>query len=145
MNWSKKSPMWTPISAPGSCQNCSRRSTPTTARTGWRALVVDNTALRLPENAEGCDRPCAFCAIPLMRGKHRSTPIEDLVNRRKGWLPKGVKELILIAQDLTYYGLDLYKERRLASLVRQLSAVDGIDGFACTTPSPAASPWTFST
>ena len=77
--------------------------------------------------AEGCDRPCAFCAIPLMRGKHRSTPIEDLVKQAEGLVEQGVKELILIAQDLTYYGLDLYKERRLAELVRRLSEVDGIE------------------
>ena len=64
--------------------------------------------------AEGCDRPCSFCAIPLMRGKHRSTPIEQLVKEAKGLAANGVKELILIAQDLTYYGLDLYKKRNLA-------------------------------
>mgnify|MGYP000727481461 CR=1 FL=1 len=62
--------------------------------------------------AEGCDRPCSFCAIPLMRGGHKSTPIENLVIEAEKLAAKGVKELILIAQDLTYYGLDLYKERR---------------------------------
>ena len=77
--------------------------------------------------AEGCDRPCSFCAIPLMRGKHRSTPIEDLVQQAKYLAKDGVKELILIAQDLTYYGLDLYKKRRLSDLLRALAAVDGID------------------
>ena len=77
--------------------------------------------------AEGCDRPCSFCAIPLMRGKHRSTPIEDLVKQAKYLAKGGVKELILIAQDLTYYGLDLYKKRRLSDLLRALAAVDGID------------------
>ena len=77
--------------------------------------------------AEGCDRPCSFCAIPLMRGKHRSTPIEDLVQQAKYLAKVGVKELILIAQDLTYYGLDLYKKRRLSDLLRALAAVDGID------------------
>lgn len=77
--------------------------------------------------AEGCDRPCSFCAIPLMRGKHRSTPIESLVDQAKALAKDGVKELILIAQDLTYYGLDLYKERRLADLLRALVTVDGIE------------------
>ena len=76
--------------------------------------------------AEGCDRPCSFCAIPLMRGKHRSTPIEDLVNEAKNLAANGVKELILIAQDLTYYGLDLYKRRSLAELLRALVKVEGI-------------------
>lgn len=77
--------------------------------------------------AEGCDRPCSFCAIPLMRGKHRSTPIEKLVGQAKNLAKNGVKELILIAQDLTYYGLDLYKERRLAQLLSALSKLDGIE------------------
>ncbi len=77
--------------------------------------------------AEGCDRPCSFCAIPLMRGKHRSTPIEELVIEAEKLAADGVKELILIAQDLTYYGLDLYKERRLADLLRALVKVEGIE------------------
>ncbi len=77
--------------------------------------------------AEGCDRPCSFCAIPLMRGKHRSTPIEDLVTEAEKLAANGVKELILIAQDLTYYGLDLYKKRNLAELLEHLVKVDGIE------------------
>ena len=77
--------------------------------------------------AEGCDRPCSFCAIPLMRGKHRSTPVEELIQRTKYLVKDGVKELILIAQDLTYYGLDLYKKRRLADLLRSLAAIEGIE------------------
>ena len=77
--------------------------------------------------AEGCDRPCSFCAIPLMRGKHKSTPIENLVTEAEKLAANGVKELILIAQDLTYYGLDLYKERRLADLLRELVKVEGIE------------------
>ncbi len=77
--------------------------------------------------AEGCDRPCSFCAIPLMRGKHVSTPIEELVKQAKGLAAKGVKELMLIAQDLTYYGLDIYKKRALAELVDQLADVEGIE------------------
>jgi len=77
--------------------------------------------------AEGCDRPCSFCAIPLMRGKHKSTPIEDLVIEAEKLAANGVQELILIAQDLTYYGLDLYKERRLAALLKELVKVEGIE------------------
>jgi len=77
--------------------------------------------------AEGCDRPCSFCAIPVMRGKHISTPMEDLVKQAKGMAAKGTKELILIAQDLTYYGLDIYKKRNLSDLLKNLSDVEGID------------------
>jgi ribosomal protein S12 methylthiotransferase len=77
--------------------------------------------------AEGCNRPCSFCAIPLMRGKHLSTPIEELVKNAKNLAKNGTKELILIAQDLTYYGLDLYNERKLGELMRRLSDVDGIE------------------
>jgi ribosomal protein S12 methylthiotransferase len=77
--------------------------------------------------AEGCDRPCSFCAIPLMRGKHVSQPIEKLVKEAEGLAKNGVKELILIAQDLTYYGLDLYKKRNLAELLENLVKVEGIE------------------
>jgi ribosomal protein S12 methylthiotransferase len=77
--------------------------------------------------AEGCDRPCSFCAIPLMRGKHKSTPIEHLVTEAEKLAANGVKELILIAQDLTYYGLDLYKKRNLAELLENLVKVEGIE------------------
>ncbi len=77
--------------------------------------------------AEGCDRPCSFCAIPLMRGKHKSTPQEQLVENAKSLVANGTKELILIAQDLTYYGLDLYGKRTLADLLRNLSDVEGLD------------------
>ncbi|WKS94925.1 30S ribosomal protein S12 methylthiotransferase RimO [Riemerella columbina] len=77
--------------------------------------------------SEGCDRPCSFCAIPLMRGGHISTPIEKLVEEAEKLARKGTKELILIAQDLTYYGLDIYKKRALADLLRALVKVDGIE------------------
>ncbi len=77
--------------------------------------------------AEGCDRPCSFCAIPIMRGKHKSTPIEDLVIEAEKLAANGVKELILIAQDLTYYGLDIYKKRNLAELLQALVKVDGVE------------------
>lgn len=77
--------------------------------------------------SEGCDRPCSFCAIPLMRGKHTSTPIENLVLEAQKLAKKGVKELILIAQDLTFYGLDIYKKRALGDLLKELVKVEGIE------------------
>ena len=77
--------------------------------------------------AEGCDRPCSFCAIPLMRGKHRSRSIEDLTKEAAWLVQRGVKEIMLIAQDLTYYGLDLYRERRLNDLLKSLSDIQGLE------------------
>lgn len=77
--------------------------------------------------SEGCDRPCSFCAIPLMRGKHVSRPIEELVKEAKNLARNGTKELLLIAQDSTYYGLDIYKKRKLADLLKSLSDVEGIE------------------
>jgi ribosomal protein S12 methylthiotransferase len=77
--------------------------------------------------SEGCDRPCSFCAIPLMRGGHISRPIEELVLEAKNLAKNGTKELLLIAQDSTYYGLDLYKKRNLATLLEHLSDVEGIE------------------
>jgi len=77
--------------------------------------------------SEGCNRTCAFCAIPIMRGKHISTPIDQLVQEAKNLAAQGVKELILIAQELTYYGLDIYKERALSKLLYALNEVEGID------------------
>jgi ribosomal protein S12 methylthiotransferase len=77
--------------------------------------------------AEGCDRPCSFCAIPLMRGKNISQPVEALVAEAKKLAANGTKELILIAQDLTYYGIDIYGERRLAILLKELAKIDGIE------------------
>jgi ribosomal protein S12 methylthiotransferase len=77
--------------------------------------------------SEGCNRTCSFCAIPLMRGKHVSRPVEELVSEAKKLAAQGVKELILIAQELTFYGLDIYKKRRLPELLRELSKVEGIE------------------
>ncbi|WP_298427122.1 30S ribosomal protein S12 methylthiotransferase RimO [uncultured Kordia sp.] len=90
--------------------------------------------------AEGCDRPCSFCAIPLMRGKHKSKPIEELVTETEKLAAKGVKELILIAQDLTYYGLDLYKKRNLAELLKELVKVEGIEWIRLHYAFPAGFP-----
>jgi ribosomal protein S12 methylthiotransferase len=94
--------------------------------TGERLLTTPSHYAYL-KISEGCDRPCSFCAIPLMRGGHQSVPIEKLVDQAKHLADKGVKELLLIAQDLTYYGLDLYKKRRLADLLNELCKVDGIE------------------
>ncbi len=77
--------------------------------------------------SEGCDRPCSFCAIPLMRGKHVSRPIEELVKEAKNLAKNGTKELLLIAQDSTYYGLDIYKKRNLSELLKHLADVEGIE------------------
>jgi ribosomal protein S12 methylthiotransferase len=104
-----------------------------TLKADYKHELVGERLLTTPSHyayfkiAEGCDRPCSFCAIPLMRGKHRSTPIEELVKRAESLAAKGVKELMLIAQDLTYYGLDLYKKRELAKLLKALADVEGID------------------
>ena len=99
----------------------------------YRHELIGERLTTTPKNyaylkiAEGCDRPCSFCAIPLMRGKHKSTPIENLVIEAEKLAANGVKELILIAQDLTYYGLDLYKKRNLAELLEALVKVEGIE------------------
>ncbi|MDB3905607.1 30S ribosomal protein S12 methylthiotransferase RimO [Crocinitomicaceae bacterium] len=104
-----------------------------TLKADYKHELVGERLLTTPSHyayfkiAEGCDRPCSFCAIPLMRGKHLSTPIEQLVHQAKVLAAKGVKELMLIAQDLTYYGLDLYKKRALARLLKELCLVDGIE------------------
>ena len=77
--------------------------------------------------SEGCDRKCSFCAIPLMRGKHKSVSIDNLVLECENLVKNGVKEVILIGQDLTYYGLDLYKKRKLAELIQKISEISGLD------------------
>lgn len=99
----------------------------------YRHELIGERLTTTPKNyaylkiAEGCDRPCSFCAIPLMRGKHKSTPIEALVIEAEKLAASGVKELILIAQDLTYYGLDIYKKRALADLLRALVKIEGVE------------------
>lgn len=104
-----------------------------TLKADYKHELVGERLLTTPQHyayfkiSEGCDRPCSFCAIPLMRGKHVSVPIETLIERAKLLAKNGTKELLLIAQDLTYYGLDLYKKRELANLLDQLSDVEGIE------------------
>ncbi len=104
-----------------------------TLKADYKHELVGERILTTPSHfsyfkiAEGCDRPCSFCAIPIMRGKHVSTPIEELVKSATKLASQGVKELMLIAQDLTYYGLDIYKKRNLAELLDKLSDVEGIE------------------
>ncbi|MEP7171065.1 MAG: 30S ribosomal protein S12 methylthiotransferase RimO, partial [Bacteroidota bacterium] len=93
---------------------------------GERLLTTPNHYAYL-KISEGCDRPCSFCAIPLMRGKHISRPIEELIKEAKHLAKNGTKELLIIAQDSTYYGLDIYKERKLAELLDRLSDTEGIE------------------
>ena len=99
----------------------------------YKHELIGERLLTTPKNyaylkiSEGCDRPCSFCAIPLMRGKHKSTPIEDLVKEAKILAGNGIKELILIAQDSTYYGIDLYGKRNLSKLLKELVKVEGIE------------------
>jgi ribosomal protein S12 methylthiotransferase len=104
-----------------------------TLKADYKHELVGERILTTPQHfaylkiSEGCDRPCSFCAIPLMRGKHSSTPIEQLVTQAQNLAKNGTRELILIAQDSTYYGLDLYGKRNLAELMQKLADVNGID------------------
>lgn len=103
-----------------------------TLKADYKHELIGERILTTPQHyaylkiSEGCDRPCSFCAIPLMRGKHISVPIDQLVNQAKNLAKNGTKELILIAQDSTYYGLDIYGKRNLAELMQRLSEVDEI-------------------
>ncbi|MGQ0827645.1 MAG: 30S ribosomal protein S12 methylthiotransferase RimO [Bacteroidota bacterium] len=104
-----------------------------TLKADYKHELVGERLLTTPHHysyfkiSEGCDRPCSFCAIPLMRGMHVSKPIEELIKEAKHLAKNGAKELMLIAQDLTYYGLDIYKKRNLAELLKNLSDVEGIE------------------
>ena len=117
-----------------------------TLKADYKHELVGERLLTTPNHyayfkiAEGCDRPCSFCAIPLMRGKHVSTPMEQLVTNAQDLAKKGVKELLLIAQDLTYYGLDIYKKRNLAELLAKLSDVEGIEWIRLHYAFPAGFP-----
>jgi len=102
-------------------------------RADYKSELIGERFLSTPKNyaylkiSEGCDRKCSFCAIPLMRGKHKSRSMEDIVNEAKKMASQGVKELILIAQELTYYGLDLYKKRSISKLLKKLCDLEGIE------------------
>ena len=104
-----------------------------TLKADYKHELVGERLLTTPQHyayfkiSEGCDRPCSFCAIPLMRGKHLSVPMEDLVRNAKNLVKNGTKELLIIAQDSTYYGLDIYKDRKLAELLQRLSDVNGLE------------------
>lgn len=117
-----------------------------TLKADYRHELVGERLLTTPRHyaylkiAEGCDRPCSFCAIPLMRGKHVSKSIEDLVKETKNLVKNGTKELILIAQDLTYYGLDIYGKRKLADLLQRLSDIEGVEWIRLHYAFPAGFP-----
>ncbi|HNQ12278.1 MAG TPA: 30S ribosomal protein S12 methylthiotransferase RimO [Bacteroidia bacterium] len=117
-----------------------------TVGANYKSELIGERLLNTPQHyaylkiSEGCDRPCSFCAIPLMRGKHKSKNIENLVVEATQLAAKGVKELILIAQDSTYYGLDLYKKRRLHDLISALEQVDGIEWIRLHYAYPAGFP-----
>lgn len=117
-----------------------------TLKADYKHELVGERLLTTPSHyaylkiSEGCDRPCSFCAIPLMRGKHISRPMEQLIAQAKNFAQKGTKELILIAQDLTYYGLDLYKKRTLAELLENLAQVEGIEWIRLQYAYPAGFP-----
>jgi ribosomal protein S12 methylthiotransferase len=117
-----------------------------TLKADYKKELVGERLLTTPAHyaylkiAEGCDRPCSFCAIPLMRGKHISSPMEDLITQASNLASRGTKELILIAQDLTYYGLDIYKKRNLAELLDKLADVEGIDWIRLQYAYPAGFP-----
>lgn len=106
---------------------------------GERLITTPNHTAYL-KIAEGCDRPCSFCAIPVMRGKHESRTIESLVTEAKSLVKRGTKELVLIAQDLTYYGLDIYNKRNLSDLLKNLSDIDGVDWIRLQYAYPAGFP-----
>jgi ribosomal protein S12 methylthiotransferase len=114
--------------------------------TGFDINLIGEKAIATPGHyaylkiSEGCDRTCSFCAIPLIRGKHISKPIEAIVKEARFLASNGVKELMLIAQDLTYYGLDIYKQRKLAELLNQLIIVDGIEWIRLHYAYPAGFP-----
>lgn len=117
-----------------------------TLKADYRHELVGERLLTTPHHysyfkiSEGCDRPCSFCAIPLMRGNHISKSIEELVKEAKHLAKNGTKELMLIAQDLTYYGLDIYRKRNLAELLKNLSDVEGIDWIRLHYAFPAGFP-----
>lgn len=112
----------------------------------WRSALATERLLSTPSHyaylkiSEGCDRSCAYCAIPLIRGPHRSTPAETLVQEAEHLAAKGVKELLVVAQDTTYYGLDLTKERMLAPLMERLAEIEGIEWIRLHYAYPAAFP-----
>jgi ribosomal protein S12 methylthiotransferase len=117
-----------------------------TLKADYKYELVGERLLTTPNHyayfkiAEGCDRPCSFCAIPLMRGNHVSTPMDQLITNAAQLAKQGVKELLLIAQDLTYYGLDIYKKRNLAELVDKLSDIEGIEWIRMHYAFPAGFP-----
>ncbi len=112
----------------------------------YRSDLLGERAVSTPPHyaylkiSEGCDRTCSFCAIPLIRGKHKSRKLEDILTEARGLVSKGVKEIMLIAQDLTFYGVDIYKKQALADLLRQLSDINGLEWIRLHYAYPASFP-----
>ena len=106
---------------------------------GDRIITTDSHYAYL-KISEGCDRPCSFCAIPLMRGRHISKPIDQIILEAKNLVRNGVREIMLIAQDSTYYGIDIYKKRAMSELLKKLSDVDGLDWIRIHYAYPAGFP-----
>ena len=106
---------------------------------GERIITTDSHYAYL-KISEGCDRPCSFCAIPLMRGRHVSKPMEQIILEAKNLVRNGVREIMLIAQDSTYYGIDIYKKRAMSELLKKLSDVDGLDWIRIHYAYPAGFP-----
>ena len=105
-----------------------------------RRRISENKGYAYLKISEGCDRRCSYCAIPFIRGAHRSVPMEDILDEARSLVAKGVKELILIAQDTTYYGLDLYRRRALAELIEKLSEIEGVEWIRIHYSYPASFP-----
>ena len=106
---------------------------------GDRIITTDSHYAYL-KISEGCDRPCSFCAIPLMRGRHISKPIDQIILEAKNLVRNGVREIMLIAQDSTYYGIDIYKKRAMSELLKKLSDVEGLDWIRIHYAYPAGFP-----
>ena len=106
---------------------------------GDRIITTDSHYAYL-KISEGCDRPCSFCAIPLMRGRHISKPIDQIILEAKNLIRNGVREIMLIAQDSTYYGIDIYKKRAMSELLKKLSDVEGLDWIRIHYAYPAGFP-----
>ena len=113
----------------------------------YRADLINERSLTTPGHyayfkiSEGCNRSCSYCAIPLITGKHQSKPIEQLIEEAEGLAAQGVKELQVIAQDLSFYGLDIYKQMRLGELTQKIAEVSGIEWVRLHYAYPAGFPY----
>ncbi|MBQ9356390.1 MAG: 30S ribosomal protein S12 methylthiotransferase RimO [Prevotella sp.] len=108
---------------------------------GWNRVLTTPSHYAYLKISEGCNRHCAYCAIPLITGQHQSRPMEEIIEEVRWLVSKGVKELQVIAQELTYYGLDLYGERRIAQLVEQMAEIEGVEWIRLHYAYPDQFPW----